>query len=300
MSSTGNAQPAAKSLINLNKSMSSPRTLFSMFMTGLTFFASAIAILPLFSVLVYVATSGIKRLDLELFTKLPPPPLAEGGGVSNAIVGTMVTVAIAVLLSVPFGVLAAVFLSEFARDTPIASAIDFFTNVLSGVPSIVMGVFAYGVVVLTTKSYSPIAGGFALAVLMLPTVVRTAAEAMESVGDDVRQASVGLGATDFQTVSRVVLPAALSGITKGVMLAVARAAGETAPIIFTALFSQFRFNWEQGLLQPIATLSVVVYNFAVTPYPNQQEIASAAALLLVSLVLVANILSRFIVGRSRS
>ncbi|WP_253188281.1 phosphate ABC transporter permease PstA [Leptolyngbya sp. 'hensonii'] len=267
-------------------------------MTVLTFVAAGIALLPLIAVLSYVLIQGAGRLGPAVFTELPPPPLVKGGGFGNAFIGTLLTVGIASLFSVPFGIMAAVYLSEFARETKIASVIDFLTNVLSGVPSIVIGVFAYGIVVLTTGTYSVLAGGVALAVLMLPTIVRTAAEAMESVSNDIRQASVGLGATDFQTVSRVVLPAAAPSIVTGVMLAVARAAGETAPLIFTALFSQFWINWSQnGLLQPTATLSVLVFNFAIVPYKNQQQLAWSGSLVLVAFVLITSVISRLVVRR---
>lgn len=285
--------PSAQNL-GLTRSLSSPRTLFSLGMTGLTFTAAAIALLPLVAVLSYVLINGISRFSLDLLTQLPPPPLVQGGGFGNAIVGTLITVGLAAAMAVPFGVLAAIFLSEFARDTWLASAIDFFTNVLSGVPSIVVGVFAYGVVVLTTGTFSAVAGGVALAVLMLPIIVRTAAEALESVSSDVRQAAIGMGATKFQTVTRVVLPAAIPPITTGVMLSVARAAGETAPLIFTALFSQF---WMRGVWQPTPTLSVLVFNFATVPYKNQQSLAWAGSLVLVALVLVTSILTRLVTRR---
>ena len=170
--------------------------------------------------------------------------------------------------------------------------IGFLTNVLSGVPSIVVGVFAYSVIVLNTGGFSAVAGGFALAVLMLPIIVRTSTESLALVPQEARQASVGLGATRFQTVARVVLPAAMPPILTGVMLAVARASGETAPLIFTALFKNF---WAQGVWEPTATLSVLVFNFAVTPYKNQQELAAAGSLILVLLVMFASILSRLVV-----
>jgi len=166
--------------------------------------------------------------------------------------------------------------------------------VLSGVPSIVVGVFAYGIVVLTTGTFSAVAGGVALAVLMLPIIVRTAAESLESVPNETRQASLGLGATEFQTVTRVVLPAAIPAILTGVMLSVARAAGETAPLIFTALFSQY---WVQGAMQPTPTLSVLIFNYAIAPYKNQQELAWAGSLVLLTLVLVTSILARWITRR---
>jgi len=219
------------------------------------------------------------------------PNSRYSGGFGNAVVGTFMTVGIGSLISIPFGILAAIYLSEFARDTKIADAINFFTNVLSGVPSIVMGVFAYSLIVLTTRSYSAVAAGVALAVLMLPTIIRTSAEALESVPNKLRQASVGLGASNYQTVLRVILPAAVPAILTGIILAVARAAGETAPVIFTALFSNF-WNWD--VWRPTATLSVLVYNFVITPFANWQELAWAAALVLVALVLISNILARWI------
>jgi phosphate transport system permease protein len=281
---------------SLMRSPTSPRTLFSTAMTALVFLAAAIALLPLVAVLSYVILNGADRLNLDLFTQLPPPPLVEGGGFGNAIIGTLLTVGIGAAISIPAGILGAIFLSEFARDTTLASWIDFFNNVLSGVPSIVVGVFAYGIVVLTTGTFSAVAGGVALAVLMLPIIVRTAAESLESVPNEIRQAAVGLGATEFQTVTRVVLPAAIPAILTGVMLSVARAAGETAPLIFTALFSQY---WVQGIMQPTPTLSVLIFNYAIAPYKNQQELAWAGSLVLVTLVLVTSILARW-VTRPRS
>lgn len=286
---------------SLNRTLSS-KTIVSNVMTGLAFACAVIALIPLIAVILYVLINGSVRLGPQLFTQLPPPPYQptspqfNSGGFGNAFVGTLMTVGIASLISIPFGVLAAIYLSEFARDTKIANTINFLTNVLSGVPSIVMGVFAYSLIVLYTKSYSAFAAGFALAVLMLPTIVRTSTEALESVSGELRQASVGLGATSFQTVSRVILPAAIPAILTGVMLGVARAAGETAPVLFTALFNNF---WNFDVWKPTATLSVLVYNFAVTPYKNWQELAWSAALVLVALVLIANILSRWLTQRKR-
>ncbi len=170
--------------------------------------------------------------------------------------------------------LAAIYLAEFARDTKLAYWVNFFTNVLSGVPSIVIGTFAYALVVLSTGTFSAVAAGVALAVLMLPTIVRTAAEALEAVPRDYRQAAIGLGATRIQTTLQVVLPAAIPPIITGVMLAIARAAGETAPVLFTALFNQF---WNRSLWEPTATMSMLVYNFATVPYKNQQDLAWAGS-----------------------
>jgi phosphate transport system permease protein len=284
---------------SLQRTLSS-KTIISKVMTTLVFICAAIALLPLIAVLGYVVINGVARLGPQLATQLPPPPYQptspqfNTGGFGNAIVGTFMTVGISSLFSIPFGVLAAIYLSEFARDTKLSRLINFLTNVLSGVPSIVMGVFAYGLIVLATRSYSALAAGIALAVLMLPTIVRTSTEALNSVPNDIRQASVGLGATNYQTVLKVVLPAAIPAILTGVMLGVARAAGETAPVIFTALFNNF-WNFDVG--RPTATLSVLVYNFAVTPYANWRELAWSAALILVALVLIANVLSRWLTQR---
>jgi phosphate transport system permease protein len=271
-----------------------PRTLFSSVMTGVAIACAVIALVPLFAVLWFVFVNGLSRLGPDLFTQVQPAPNSPGGGLSNALQGTLYTVGLATLLAVPFGVMAAIFLSEFVRDTRLARWIGFATNVLSGVPSIVAGTFVYSAIVLTTKTFSAFAGGVALAVLMLPVIVRTATEALELIPGELRQAAVGLGSTRFQTVAKVVLPAALPGIVTGVMLSVARAAGETAPVLFTALGWP---TWIQNIWQQTNTMSLLVYKFATSPYKNQQELAWAGSLLLVMMVLVANILARFAVRR---
>lgn len=268
----------------------SNQSYFGMFWTGVAGLFTVMALVPLILVLIYVVYRGFSRLDWAAFTQLPPAPLAgEGGGFANALIGTLVMVGIGALVSVPFGVLAAIYLSEFSRGT-VPRWIRFATNVLSGVPSILIGVFIYGLLVITTGSYSAVAGGFALGVLMLPIIVRTTDESLQIVPQQVRWAALGMGASEFQTVLRVVLPAALPAIATGLTLAVARAAGETAPLIFTALFSQY---WIEGLWEPTASLSVLVYNFATVPYEGQQRLAWAAALILVGIVLLTSILSRW-------
>jgi phosphate transport system permease protein len=289
---TGTLDPALAN--RLKRQPMAQRTLFNSGMTIVVFACAVVAIIPLAAVLSYVIMQGAARFGPDLFTKLPPPPSVPGGGFGNALIGTLKTVGIGSAIAIPFGVLAAVFLAEFAKGTRLASWIGFLTNVLSGVPSIVVGVFAYSLVVLTTGGFSAVAGGFALAILMLPIIVRTAVESLELVPAESRQAAVGLGATRFQTVTRVVLPAALPAILTGVILAVARASGETAPLIFTALFNQF---WVDDLWKPTPTLSVLVFNFATTPYKNQQELAWAGSLVLVLMVLIASILSRLVVRR---
>jgi phosphate transport system permease protein len=240
-------------------------------------------------VVVFVMIRGANRLDLAAFTELPPPPLVAGGGFANALVGTLVMVSLGALMSVPFGVMAAIYLSEFSSGR-LPTWIRFATNVLSGVPSILMGVFVYGLLVLTTGTFSAIAGSVALALLMLPIVTRATEEGLQVVPQQVRWASLGMGASRHQTVLRVVLPAALPAIATGAILAIARAAGETAPLIFTALFTQY---WTDSLMKPTASLAVLVYNFATGPYQGQQELAWAASLILVLLVLITSIVASF-------
>jgi len=276
---------------SLNRNPFSPRTLLGLIMSGIAGLFTLMAIIPLLIILTYLLTKGISSLSAAVFIELPPPPLVEGGGFGNAILGTVIMVGIGALISVPMGIMAAIYLSEF-NEGKVAEWIRFATNVLSGVPSIIVGVFAYSAIVLTTKSYSAWAGGFALAILMLPIIVRTTDEALKLVPQDVRQASVGIGASNYQTVLQVVLPAALPAIITGVTLSVARAAGETAPLLFTALFTQYWPNWGNRLVEPTASLAVLVYNFAIVPFKNQQDLAWGAAFILVLLVLLTSIISR--------
>ena len=203
-------------------------------------------------------------------------------------------VAIAALISVPFGILAAVFLAEIGPQTKLASVVRFGAKVLSGFPSILAGVFAYGAVVLVTGGFTAWAGGIALSVLMLPTVMLTAEDAIRMVPPRLREAAIGMGATPTQTICKVVLPTATPGVLTGVMLAVARAAGETAPLIFTALFSNYWLmsHGHLSLNQPTASLAVLIYNFSSMPFANQKEMAWAAALVLVLLVLTTNLIGQ--------
>ena len=261
---------------------------------------AAIAVLPLILVLGYVLVQGGSKISLALLTQLPPPPGLEDGGIANAIVGTLVVTAIAALIAVPVGVGGGIFLAEYSRSGWFAQFIRFGTNVLAGVPSIIAGVFIYGTIVtsriLFGNAYSAVAGGMALAVLMLPTVIKTTDEGLKLVPDDLRRGALGVGASRFVTVVRITLPAALTPIATGVVLGIARAAGETAPLIFTALFSPF---WSdlltpEGIFAPIATLSVMVYNFAIMPYEFHNELAWAASFVLVVMILALNLFSRWL------
>jgi len=243
---------------------------------------------------------GGARMHWDLLLELPPAGFEMGGGFGNAIVGTVVMVGLAALISVPVGIACAVFLAELGPHSTLASAVRFSAKTLTGLPSILAGVFAYASVVLVTGTYSAPAGAVALAVLMVPTVVLTAEEAMKMVPRITKDAAYGMGCTRSQVIWKIVLPTALPGILTGVMLAVARAAGETAPLLFTALFSSF---WlvEHGavrLMQPTASLAVLIYNFSGMPFENQIELAWAASLVLVMIVLFVNIVSRLL-GRRR-
>jgi phosphate transport system permease protein len=282
--------------------VSPSRQLFGKVMTGLVFACVAIAIVPLASILYMVVTNGLGGFSPDVFTQLPPvgqgvsTPAAslQAGGFRNAIVGTLLTCAIGAAISVPFGILAAIYTVEFGQGNWISQFVRFCTNVLSGVPSIIAGLFAYGIVVLLTGGFSAVAGGAALSVLMLPTIIRTTEEGLKSVPKATRLAAVGVGATNFQTVFQIVLPAALPFVATGVTLAIARAAGETAPLLFTCLFNQYDIK---GVWEPTATLSVLIYNFAISPYPNQQKLAWVAALLIVLLILSISIVARIVSRR---
>ena len=294
-------------LESLQRSLRRPRTLFSYLMSILTGAATIAALVPLISVLYLLVTRGAAALNLATLTTLPPAAMSLGGGFGNAIVGTLVIVAIAALLSVPLGILGAIFVSEFGPDTRTASAVRFAAKVLTGLPSILAGVFSFAVVVAATGEFSAPAGGIALALLMLPTVLLTADEAIKGVPARMREAAIGMGATPTQVVTKVVVPTAAPAMLTGVMLAVARAAGETAPLLFTALFSQF---WISGthpyflpktiaeLMKPTASLSVMIYNFSGSPFENQIALAWTGALVLVVLVLLFNVIGQALAGRS--
>ena len=281
------------------------RNIGSRVLTVVAAIFSGIAVLPLVLVLGYVLIKGGSTLGFNLLTELPPPPGLEGGGIANAIVGTMVVTLVAALIAIPVGVGGGIFLAEYSRSGWFAQFIRFGTNVLSGVPSIIAGVFIYGTIVtsrvLFGNAYSALAGGMALAILMLPTVIKTTDEGLKLVPDDLRRAALGIGASRFVMIARITLPTAFTPIATGVVLSIARAAGETAPLIFTALFSPY---WSDlvsgdGLLAPIASLSVLIYNFAIMPYEFHNQLAWSASFVLVAMILFLNLLSRWL-GRFAS
>ena len=285
----------APAIPDLRHSFSDRRSLRNVVLTVLLWAVSLLAAVPLVSVLAMLVYRGGARLGVEVFTQLPPAGLEPGGGFGNAVVGTIVMVAIAALVSVPLGILGGIFLGIIAPESRLADLTRFIAKILTGFPSILAGVFVYAWLVLAMGTYSAIAGGVALAVLMLPTVMLTAEQAVRMVPQRMKDAAYGMGCTDTQMVWKVVLPTAMPGILTGIMLAVAGAAGNSAPLLFTALFSNY---WIGSFTEPTASLAILIYNFSGMPFPNQIELAWAASLVLVLIVLVFNIASR-LVGTSK-
>ncbi|MTI16298.1 phosphate ABC transporter permease PstA [Rhodobacteraceae bacterium RKSG542] len=266
-------------------------TLFTLGLWGI----AAIGAIPLFSVLYMLITKGGARLSLDLFTQLPPAGFMQGGGFGNAIVGTIVMVGVACVIAVPLGICGGVLTGAMAPKSKTAKVVRFIGKVMSGFPSILAGVFTYAWLVVGLKTYSALAGGVALSILMLPIVLLTAEQAVAMVPKRMKDAAYGMGCTHTQVILKVVLPASLPSILTGIMLGIARAAGESAPLLFTALFSNY---WMRGLMEPTASLSILIYNFSGMPFPNQIELAWAASLVLVLIVFTFNILSR-ILGRPK-
>ncbi len=267
------------------------RSGFDQILTWIAYGLTLLALLPLGSLVWKIVTEGIGKLNWHTLTS---GLLAEPTGIANAIVGTLGIVLLATLMSLPIGVMTAVYLSEFGKQNPISQVIRFTVKIISAVPSIVMGVFAYAVLVVTLGHPSALAGSFALAVLMLPMIILATEEALKLIPQHQRSGSAALGATQFQTTFRVVIAAALPGITTAVLLAVARAAGETAPLIFTAQFSQNN----PELLGPSPSLSVLIYNFANSPDTAQNQLAWTASLVLLLLVMSLSAGARLLVKRS--
>ncbi len=261
-------------------------------MTALCALALLVALVPLASLLWLVISRGLAGLSWDFFTSTPAPVGESGGGVANAIAGTLYIVGIACLIGVPLGVGAGVYLAE-RGDGPLGGAIRFTAEVLSGVPSIIIGIVAYALVVLPMRRFSALAGGVALAVLMVPTLARSTEELVRLVPRSLREASLALGVSEWRTSLSVVLRTALGGILTAILLAVARAAGETAPLLFTALNNQY---WNLRADQPTASLTVQIYNYAVSPYQDWHDKAWSAALVLLLLVgtlsLAARLLAR--------
>ena len=252
-----------------------------------------LALVPLALILFFVVSQGIQALNFDFFTQMPKPVGEPGGGMANAIVGTLILSGLGASLAIPVGLLSGVYMSEYA-GTRFASLVRFAADTLNGVPSIVIGVFAYGVAVLPFHHFSAFAGGFALGIMMLPLVMRTTEELLLLVPPSLREGALALGATRARAVFTVVLPAALPGILTGILLALARVAGETAPLLFTALNNTY-FTTDPR--EPISTLTVQVYTYATAPYADWHRQAWAGALVLVMMVLTCSVLARLATTR---
>ena len=280
---------------NLNERGHARRKWINRIMLVLSGIAAAIAILILALILGYAMIKGLSYLNLTLLTQAAKPVGETGGGMRNEIFGTLILVALGSIIALPIGLLAGVYLAEYANPK-VAATIRFTADILAGVPSIVVGVFVYAIMVIPMHSYSAISGGVALAIIMVPVVARTAEESLRLVPDSMREAALALGITRWRAVVGVVIPGAMTGIITGIMLAVARIAGETAPLLFTALGSSFGL---QGLLKPIGSLSLLIYHYALSPYKSQQQQAWAGAFLLIVLVLGINIIVRWVSNRKQ-
>ncbi len=257
-------------------------------MLTLCYVAAGVTIIPLVYIFFYTTAQGFSSLNPAFFTGLPAPVGEEGGGMANAIVGTLILVGLGSVIGIPVGVLAGVYVSEYSGGI-FANVVKFVTDVLSGVPSIIIGIFAYGVIVLPMGQFSAYAGGFALGILMIPTITRTTEEMLRLVPKNLREASLALGVSRWKTTVRVVLKTASAGIITGILLAIARAAGETAPLLFTAFGNRF---WSDSLDQPIASLPVQIFSYAISPYEDWHRQAWAGAFVLIALVFVVNLLVR--------
>jgi phosphate transport system permease protein len=275
--------------------MSNPtvRKAISLVMTALCGAAVLFALVPLGLILFFAVSQGVQALNVEFFTHMPVPVGEPGGGMANAIVGTLLLTAIGALFAVPIGVVSGIYVAEY-RESRLAELVRFSADTLNGVPSIVIGVFVYGLVVLPFRQFSALAGGVALGVIMIPIITRTTDELLRLVPNSLREGALALGATRGRAVLTVVLPAALPGIMTGLVLALARVAGETAPLLFTAFNNRF---FSTSLTQPISSLTVQVFTYAISPYDDWHRQAWAGALVLVTIVLACSQLARLATRR---
>ena len=272
------------------------RKFVSHFMLTMTGLCAFVAVSVLFFILGYLVFHGGTSVSWNFFTKLPTPVGESGGGMANAIVGSAKLLLLASMLGVPLGFLGGIYLAEFSGSTT-AFVVRYAADLLNGVPSIVIGIFAYALVVLPFKHYSTLAGAFALGVMMIPITLRSTEEFLHSVPRALREGAMALGASKWKTIATVVVPAAYRGIVTAILLALARVAGETAPLLFTAFGNRF---WSPGWEQPTASLPVMIYTYAISPYEDWHRQAWAAGLVLLGLILVVNIVARAILARGVS
>ena len=266
------------------------RKVISAVMLTLSTIAAFLAIVPLIYIFFYTTSSGIASLNLDFFTNIPKPVGEAGGGMANAIVGSLIIVGIGSLFGIPIGIMAGIYVAEYSKSV-FANFVKFITDVLNGTPSIIIGIFAYGFVVIPMQRFSAYAGGFALGILMIPTVTRITEEMLKLVPLSLREASLALGIPRWRTTIQIVLKTASAGIITGVLLAIARAAGETAPLLFTSFGNSF---WSNSLDSPTASLPVQIFTYAISPYEEWHKKAWAGALVLIALVFVVSLLVRIV------
>jgi phosphate transport system permease protein len=272
------------------------RNIVNNVMLTVTGICTIVTVSVLFLVLGYLVVNGWRSIDLNFFTKLPLSPGENGGGIANAIVGSGVLILIAAAIGIPVGFLGGVYLAEFGGKA-VPMLVRYTADLLNGVPSIVIGIFAWTVIVVRMHHFSAWAGGFALSLMMIPIGLRATEQFLRAVPNSLREGSLALGASKTRTIMSVIVPAAKQGIMTGMILGVARVAGETAPLLFTSLSNQF---WANSLNEPTASLPTLIYKYAISPYDDWHRQAWAAGLILLVLVLVANIASRWVLSRGAS
>jgi phosphate transport system permease protein len=276
--------------LNISKSNLAKRKAINILMLSLCIVSALIAIVPLFYIFFYTATAGLSSINLDFLTQLPKPVGEAGGGMANAIVGSMIIIGIGSLFGIPIGLLSGIYVAEYSK-TFFSNIIKFVTDVLSGVPSIIIGIFVYGIVVLPMHRFSAYAGGIALGIIMIPTVTRITEEMLKLVPTSLREASLALGISRWKTTLMIVLRTASGGIITGILLAVSRVAGETAPLLFTSFGNTF---WSNSLDSPMASLPVQIFNYAISPYEEWHRKAWAGAFVLVFIVFVISIVVRIV------
>ena len=276
--------------LNISKSNLAKRKAINILMLSLCIVSALIAIVPLFYIFFYTATAGLSSINLDFLTQLPKPVGEAGGGMANAIVGSMIIIGIGSLFGIPIGLLSGIYVAEYSK-TFFSNIIKFVTDVLSGVPSIIIGIFVYGIVVLPMHRFSAYAGGIALGIIMIPTVTRITEEMLKLVPTSLREASLALGISRWKTTLMIVLRTASGGIITGILLAVSRVAGETAPLLFTSFGNTF---WSNSLDSPMASLPVQIFNYAISPYEEWHRKAWAGAFVLVLIVFVISIVVRIV------
>jgi phosphate transport system permease protein len=255
--------------------------------------SALLTIIPLISIFFYIISQGISNINIDFLTKLPKPVGEPGGGIGNAIIGTLILIALSSIWAIPLSILGGIYLSEFGNNK-LSNIIRFTADVLSGVPSIVIGIFSYTIIVLPMKRFSAISGGIALGIMMIPTIIRTTEETLKMVPQNLREAGLALGLSRFRTTLSIVLKTAIGGILAGVMLAIARIAGETAPLLFTAFGNNFGY---QGLDHPIAALPLQIFIYAISPFEEWHKQAWAGAFVLITIVFLINLMSKIFMRR---